>query len=455
MSSCKRLFKTKIQIRPTHTLFLVISVVFLQIHDCQSFQSEVTSHLHCLPQTSYIKWYFPCQFSNKHITSKSEVSIFLQKDNSMEPARPDWALEWMPTWLITMRPIYQLMLTASFFFFHLKVLTQNSISFPFQLIPNNYGYFQSIGLDSIAGMLSLAGYLLLRRVTNHKLKQAIPSLIEAPKRSKKPWRFPKADSGPKSSAFLAGLMLLHVYSKETARFSYFWEDFLYSMAGMGFQMTVPMHRALTVLLGHLSWVISGGLILHLVPRPQPFFGGGHETEEMENGNHKKGKEKLHQFRWFTNKWNTYWLWWTIGGYFVTSWLYNLADFFNQIFIPHHVFESSPEGVVELLINPENNDWLASFVGCLAPCWTAPWWEEILYRGFMLPALCFYMPYGIALWLSGLIFSLHHMSLVSAIPLLVLGWTWGDLYTKSGNLLVTILVHCMWNSRVFLGNWLGL
>ena len=41
-----------------------------------------------------------------------------------------------------------------------------------------------------------------------------------------------------------------------------------------------------------------------------------------------------------------------------------------------------------------------------------------------------------------------------LPLAVLGLTWALLYVYSGNLLVTMIVHSMWNARVFLGSLLG-
>lgn len=83
------------------------------------------------------------------------------------------------------------------------------------------------------------------------------------------------------------------------------------------------------------------------------------------------------------------------------------------------------------------------------------YSKVLYRGFLLPALCIQMKFWPALFVSGIIFSAHHVSTTGAIPLAILGWTWGMVYAKSNNLLVTILIHCMWNSRVFLGSWLGL
>ena len=66
-----------------------------------------------------------------------------------------------------------------------------------------------------------------------------------------------------------------------------------------------------------------------------------------------------------------------------------------------------------------------------------------------------MNFWLSVFVSGVIFSIHHVSTTGAIPLAILGWTWAGLYAKSGNLFVTILIHAMWNSRVFLGSWLGL
>jgi hypothetical protein len=62
--------------------------------------------------------------------------------------RPDWARDWMPTWLLNLRPSVQLATVLILYIFHLVVLTQRSIPFPVQLIPNERGHFQSIGFDS-------------------------------------------------------------------------------------------------------------------------------------------------------------------------------------------------------------------------------------------------------------------------------------------------------------------
>jgi membrane protease YdiL (CAAX protease family) len=353
------------------------------------------------------------------------------------------------------------MVSVLLYIFHLQVLTQRSIAFPFQLFPNDKGRFQSIGLDSLAGMFTLAGYLGLRKSKT----PPVPSLLSNPRKNA-PWKLPSTLL-PKSTGIVGFLLLVQAYFF-TGRFSIFWEDVFYAAAGVGFPLTIAMHRSLCVLMGHMTWVAIGSLILRIVPRPQPFFGGGYEyvpeTEEdsdnVDDGNALddtsfKRVKRPRKHKWFTSTWQTNWLWWTIGGYFVSSWMFNIADFINQVVLPPEILEATAEGVVAQLINPEHNDLAASIVGCIAPCISAPWWEEVLYRGFMLPAMCLHVPFWVSVLLSGIVFSAHHLSATGAIPLAILGWTWAAIYAKSGNLLVTILIHAMWNSRVFLGSWLGL
>jgi membrane protease YdiL (CAAX protease family) len=145
----------------------------------------------------------------------------------------------------------------------------------------------------------------------------------------------------------------------------------------------------------------------------------------------------------------------MGGYFVSSWLFNVADFVNSYVLPLAVLDAAADSsVVSQLVKPEGQDWVASVVGYIAPCINAPWWEELLYRGFLLPALVLQLRYPLAVLSSGVLFSAHHHSLPAFIPLCVLGWTWAVLYAKSGNLWTTIVIHSMWNSRIFLGSWLG-
>ncbi|KAL7576266.1 hypothetical protein ACA910_018093 [Epithemia clementina (nom. ined.)] len=312
-------------------------------------------------------------------------------------------------------------------------------------------HFTGIGLDSLAGVVSIAAYSLLRwQKRLSPWGQFNPSIESRLNSTDPPWKLPEGSIRNRTTSLLAAFLLIQTYFI-TGRFSLFWEDLLYNMSGLGFPITAPMYRSLLVLLGHLTWLGAGTLILRWVPRPPKFFGGNTkmaygDTDVDENNNH---------FQWFKSNIKTNWLWWVVGGYFASSCLFNLADLTNQYILPQSLLEDTQESVVSQLVNPEHNDVLASIVGYIAPCLTAPWWEEVLYRGFALPFLTKLVGFRWAVFLQGVVFSAHHMSITAALPLAVLGWIWAIIYAKSQNLWVVIFIHSLWNSRVFFGSWLGL
>mmetsp|Transcript_45129 Transcript_45129/g.109194 ORF Transcript_45129/g.109194 Transcript_45129/m.109194 type:complete len:448 (-) Transcript_45129:885-2228(-) len=382
----------------------------------------------------------------RHFSSDPTALGDWESPNDDVKRRPQWARSWMPTWLFNLRPSVQIVALVLAYLFHITVLCQRSIHFPVQLIPNERGYFQSIGLDSIAGMASLAIYQYIRRLSKNvennvsdlgsedavEKSSAVPSLLSTPTLEESPWKNVFKSKFAGVSSFLACCALILGYFS-TGRFSIFWEDAFYYIANF-FPMTIAMHRSLCVLFGHLSWIAIGFVILRVIPRPQNLFKNQWYSQKL------RGEQ---------------WLWWTLGGYFVTTWFFNIADFINQCVLPLPILEEAQNSVVSQLISPEFNEWIASAVGYIAPCITAPWWEEVLYRGFLLPALTVLMKYKWAVFWNGIIFSAHHMSATGAIPLAVLAWLWCIVYAKSGNLLSTILIHAMWNSRIFIGSWFGL
>jgi len=81
---------------------------------------------------------------------------------------------------------------------------------------------------------------------------------------------------------------------------------------------------------------------------------------------------------------------------------------------------------------------------------APIFEEILFRGFLLPSLTRYMPVWGAIALSAVIFAVAHLSFSEVLPLAVLGAVLGFVYTRSRNLLSSMLVHSLWNSATMVG-----
>jgi len=71
----------------------------------------------------------------------------------------------------------------------------------------------------------------------------------------------------------------------------------------------------------------------------------------------------------------------------SSLAFNLADLVSQWVVPplvslwtgqHFDWDSmfEDETIVSKMINPEDNDLASMAVGSLAPCVSAPWWEEV-------------------------------------------------------------------------------
>ena len=83
---------------------------------------------------------------------------------------------------------------------------------------------------------------------------------------------------------------------------------------------------------------------------------------------------------------------------------------------------------------EERDPLALGLFLFTAAVAAPVFEEILFRGFLLPSLTRYMSAWWAIGLSGLIFAVAHLSFSEILPLTVLGAILGFVYVRSQNLL---------------------
>ncbi|KAL7188998.1 hypothetical protein ACSBR1_038795 [Camellia fascicularis] len=80
---------------------------------------------------------------------------------------------------------------------------------------------------------------------------------------------------------------------------------------------------------------------------------------------------------------------------------------------------------------------------------APVWEEIVFRGFLLPSLTKYMPVWSSILVSSVAFALAHFNLQRILPLIFLGVVMGVIFARSRNLLPSMLLHSLWNGFVFL------
>ena len=165
-------------------------------------------------------------------------------------------------------------------------------------------------------------------------------------------------------------------------------------------------------------------------------------------------KKIGASDWMTFDKNSNWVWWAAAGYSVSVLLFRVADWLNGSVVPSDWFDDIADNIVHQMVTPEGNDIIALLIGAIAPCLSAPLWEEIFYRGLIYPFLCSVFPMALATPLSALIFALHHGRKQVFIQLFTLGSLWASLYVLSGNLFVSVVVHSLWNSRVFLGSFLG-
>lgn len=100
-------------------------------------------------------------------------------------------------------------------------------------------------------------------------------------------------------------------------------------------------------------------------------------------------------------------------------------------------------ILELALAQNSN--LALLLFWLTAAVAAPVFEELLFRGFLLPSLTRYVSRAGAIALSAAFFAIAHLSLSELLPLFVLGCVLGTVYERSRNLASSMLLHALWNS----------
>jgi len=157
---------------------------------------------------------------------------------------------------------------------------------------------------------------------------------------------------------------------------------------------------------------------------------------------------LFKFKFWT--WN--WLGWGLGGYIAAIPIVLLVSALNQMLL-----DGQGGGNPLLPILAEGQNDLAKLVLWSTVAIAAPFFEELLFRGFLLPSLISGLSkkikfYPLATWLgiliSGLGFAIAHLNLADILPLTALGMIMGFVYVRSQNLLAPMLLHSLWNSGTF-------
>lgn len=150
--------------------------------------------------------------------------------------------------------------------------------------------------------------------------------------------------------------------------------------------------------------------------------------------------------WFKFSLRGKWLFDVVLGCFMFPLVNHLSQF-NLDLLP--VLPSTPVTLssVEQSIMARDPVAMALYALVLVVC--APLWEEIVFRGFLLPSLTKYMPVWCSILVSSVAFALAHFNVQRMLPLIFLGMVMGITYARSRNLLPSILLHSLWNGFVFL------
>jgi uncharacterized protein len=144
--------------------------------------------------------------------------------------------------------------------------------------------------------------------------------------------------------------------------------------------------------------------------------------------------------WFEFKFKSNWILWGFGGYLVAIPLVLLVSLINQ-----QIWQGQGGSNPLLFLALQAQDQVALIIFFTTASVAAPIFEEIMFRGFLLPSLTRYVSVSGAVVISGLIFAIAHLSLSEVLPLATLGIILGFVYTRSRNLLAPMLLHCLWNS----------
>ena len=219
---------------------------------------------------------------------------------------------------------------------HAGALGRGSVLLPYQLVPNEFGLWQSIGYDSLLGF-SFLGLHVLRRRKGTSRKRELPPTPEIGKR-----------------ALLTTISALAIAYRWSGYVAALVDGFVYRATPTA---TPAMGRALQVLGGHLAWLVVGVSVLAVVP-----------ALEMRDGRVRWNRDQA--TAWYRFKWKTDWLWWVAGGYCASALIFNVADGLNHFLVPPTLFDD--DTLVTKMVNPDEGRGVASIlVGGVAPCVTAP------------------------------------------------------------------------------------
>ena len=126
----------------------------------------------------------------------------------------------------------------------------------------------------------------------------------------------------------------------------------------------------------------------------------------------------------------------------------LTSLLMNVFIKNQM-GSNP--LLEIVLN--NNNYLAFLILFITTTIIAPFFEEIIFRGVLLPVLSRDFGKIIGIVFSSFIFALAHLSFSEFPPLFILGIGLACTRLISGRLISSVVMHSLWNGLTFLNLFL--
>ncbi|XP_955457.1 protease, putative [Theileria annulata] len=337
---------------------------------------------------------------------------------------------------------------------HTLVLSKCRFVLPYQLIPFNSGLGTEVTLDTLISIPIL--YYILKDYTftqstleTNNLKPKLEdnnlkSKLEDNKLTNKSKMVninqtsldEKYFQLPVRSKFKISMVVTSLLGSfiVSSYFSQFIDSLLLLVSAFDFPISVGMLKSFSVMSSHLFWVFIGSLILKSCMFP---------IFSKSNPWYKLDLSKL-------------WVHQVLMGYYSSYTIYKLADIGYYLFLKFFDIQNQVSLTDEQISNIcETNETIPILITSIGPCLTAPWWEELLYRVFTFKLFNSFLPTLYSSIASSIIFSINHLSPHSFLQLFSLGLLWSFIQLNNDNILITILIHSLWNSRIFFGSLTGI
>ena len=138
---------------------------------------------------------------------------------------------------------------------------------------------------------------------------------------------------------------------------------------------------------------------------------------------------------------------------VRGWIMIIPIVLLTSLIMNYYFENQmgSNPLLEIVLN--NNNYFAFFILFITTTILAPLFEEIIFRGVLLPILSRDFGIIVAIVISSFVFAIAHLSFSEFPPLFILGIGLACTRLISGRLISSVVMHSLWNGLTFLNLFL--